>query len=543
MTATRPRWPIFAALVVGVSAVAIIAYFILANPKGEAVPASGGHFVEGVTQPPERMDPLFTAGNRTDADVAALVFSGLVQLGPDGTPRADLAERWEITGNGQDYLFHLRRGVEWHDGVPFTADDVVFTFQAIADPGFKGDPALHDLMKGVTVSARDPLTVEFKLEEAFAPFLARLTVGIIPQHLLGDMDANALYNAPFNSAPVGTGPYVFRRVDDHGVTLASNDTYYLGPPKISTFEFRVFADDAALLAGLRQRDADGALLDPDTPAAELDVLRITGAYKQSELAGSAFEMVYLDTRNPIFADEAVRAALRDALDVPALLASGLARGVPAIAGIPQGSWAFTKTQPPAYDAGAAAKLLDDAGWTRNGDGTRSKGDTTLSFDLSVPDTPDQVALAGALASQWRAVGAEVRVRPIDPSSFVGDELLGRKFQAALATVDPGPDPDPYPLWHSSQADPPGRNLSGFSDPRIDDALERARQTTDTQRRKDLYALFQGIFLADVPSIPLFAPSWIYIRSSRVQGFRPMLLLNPESRFDGVTDWYIDTRIR
>lgn len=544
MTVTRSRWPLFAALVIGVSVVAVLAYFILADPKGEAVPASGGHYVEGVARPPDRMNPLFAAANQTDADIASLVFSGLVQLGPDGTPRADLAERWEITGNGQDYLFHLRSGVEWHDGQPFSADDVAFTYRAIADPGFKGDPALHDLMKGVTVTARDPLTVDFKLEEAYAPFLAHLTVGILPQHLLDGLDANQLYNAPFNSQPVGTGPYTFRRSDDHGVTLESNATYYLGPPRITTFEFKLYPDLTALLAAVRRRDVDGALLAPGTPPAELDVLRANGVYDTHPLSGSAYEIIYLDTRNALFGDERVREALRDALDLPPLLAAaGDADSTPALAGIPQGSWAYTKTDPPKSDASAAAKLLDDAGWSRSGDGTRSKDGTPLSFTLAVGNAPDDIALAEAIARQWRAVGADATVQKFDAATFVSDQLLGRKFQAALATVDPGPDPDPYPLWHSSQAVAPGRNLSGYSDARIDDALERARQTTDTQRRRDLYALFQGIFLADVPSLPLFAPASIYVQSTRVHGFQPMLLLTPQARFSGVAQWYIDTRVQ
>src|SRR5690242_1003137 len=138
MTARTTRWPFFIALVVGATAAAIIGYFILSDRPGEAVPSSGGQYTEGVLRAPDRMNPLFAGPNQTDADVASLVFSGLVRLGPDGTPQPDLAERWDITGNGQDYLFHLRQGVAWQDGEPFTSDDVVFTFRAISDPSFKG---------------------------------------------------------------------------------------------------------------------------------------------------------------------------------------------------------------------------------------------------------------------------------------------------------------------------------------------------------------------------------------------------------------------
>jgi peptide/nickel transport system substrate-binding protein len=156
MQLMHTRWPIFAALVVGCLATAAMWYAVLANPSGEAVPAAGGRFVEGVSRPPERINPLFASANPTDADLVSLIFSGLVRLGPDGRPQADLAERWEITGNGTSYVFHLRPGIAWHDGPnnAFDADDVVFTYRAITDPAFRGDRALVQLMDGVVVSRR-----------------------------------------------------------------------------------------------------------------------------------------------------------------------------------------------------------------------------------------------------------------------------------------------------------------------------------------------------------------------------------------------------
>ncbi|MBF6600750.1 MAG: peptide ABC transporter substrate-binding protein [Dehalococcoidia bacterium] len=540
MTPHRTRWPFFVALVLGVASVAILSYFMLVQPNGEAVPASGGQYTEGVTQAADRINPLFTAGNQTNADIASLVFSGLVRLGPDGTPEPDLASRWEITGNGQSYVFHLRQGVAWQDGEPFTSDDVVFTFRAIADANFKGDPALAQLMQGVVVTARDPLTVEFKLEQAYAPFLAYLTVGILPRHLLDGMDANQLFNAPFNSKPVGTGPYAFKRSDDGGVTLESNSTYYLGPPKISTIVFKTFADEPALVAALRQRSIDGALL--ASPAkSELDLLR-SSAYALRPMSGSAYDIVYLDTRSPIFSDQHVRAALQQALDLPALIAvAGGGQPARVVAGIPTRSWAFTKGELPAFDPGGAAAALERAGWSRQSNGVRSNGGQALAFTLSTPNDPRSVALAEEIAREWRSIGADTKVQALDASTYVADQLLQRTFQAALAVVDPGPDPDPYPFWHSSQIAAPGRNLAGYTDPRIDDVLERARQTTDTQRRKDLYAQFQSYFVADLPAIPLFAPASVYVQSTRVQGFRDALLFTPASRFGDVAAWYIDTR--
>src|SRR5437868_14776282 len=124
MPLTQTRWPYLVALVAGISAIAVLWYFVLSNPSGEAVPASGGRYIEGVTRGPERINPLFAGANRTDGDLASLIFRGLVRLSPDGTPRPDLAARWEITGNGQSYVFHLRHGVAWPAGHAFAAEDL-----------------------------------------------------------------------------------------------------------------------------------------------------------------------------------------------------------------------------------------------------------------------------------------------------------------------------------------------------------------------------------------------------------------------------------
>ena len=545
MVNSNTRWPIFGALVLGVAAVALLWYVVLANPEGEAVPASGGRYVEGLTRAPERINPLFARANPTDADLSSLIFSGLVRLGPDGTPLPDLAERWEVTGGGQSYVFYLRRGVSWQGDeiVPLTAEDVVFTFQAIADPAFKGDPALAQLMQGVVVTAREPYTVEFRLEQAYAPFLAQMTVGILPKHLLDGLDANQLYNAEFNANPVGTGPYRFASRTRDGVVLEANPMYYLGPPHITTFEFRVFPEDDALMAALRERRIDGALLGADAGAADLAFLDETGAYELRRLTSASVSMIILDTRSALFSEPEVRAALLQGMSRETLVndvAGG--RGELAAAGIPKGSWAFSEVEVPGFNAGTAATALERAGWARGRDGVRQKNGVRLEFDLMTSNDPQKVAIAENVARQWQSIDVEARVVPVDAAGFIEETLLARQFVAAFVEIDPGPDPDPYPFWHSSQIAPGGRNLSNYDNPRMDATLEQARQTTDTDFRRELYQLFSGMFIADLPAIPLYSPVYIYAQSDRVRGFESSLLFRSSSRFANVNAWYINTRV-
>lgn len=542
---SRTRWPIFGALVAGVAVVASLWFIVLSNPRGEAVPASGGRYIEGVTRPPERMNPLFASPNPTDGDIASLVFSGLVRLATDGTPMPDLAERWEISGNGTVYVFHLREGVAWQgdDAAPVTADDVVFTFRAISDPGFKGDPALAQLMQGVVVTARDELTVEFQLEQVYPPFLSYLTVGVLPEHLLRGLDANSLYNAPFNAQPIGTGPYAFGGRTADGVILHSNPTYHFGPPRISTLEFRVYNEESALTEALRAGEIDGALLGPDVPAQDIALLRGDARFALHDLQTTSVNMLYVDTRSPLFADKDVRLALVRGLNVQALIVDEAGgRGVPAPAGIPPESWAHADMEAPDFDPGAAASALEIAGWQRGRDGIRRKGDVRFAFTISTSNDPRRVALAEDIARQWRAIGAAVEVQPLAADTFVQEHVLTREFEAALVEIDTGPDPDPYPFWHSTQIQPPGRNVSGYSDPALDDVLQRGRGTTDVERRKDLYRLFQGALIAAAPAVPLYTPVYTYAQTAAVHGFQPSMLVTPASRFANVNAWFIRTRV-
>jgi peptide/nickel transport system substrate-binding protein len=546
MQLMHSRWPMFAALVAGVGAVLAVWYAVLAKPEGDVLPAEGGRYTEAVTRPPDRINPLFASANSTDQDLASLIFSGLIRLSPDGTPLPDLAERWEITGNGTTYTFYLRQGVAWQDSAEqrFDADDVLYTFDAISAPGFRGDPALAQIMDGVIVTATDARTVQFKLEQPYAPFLAYLTIGILPSHLLEGLDADGLYNARFNAEPTGTGPYRLVRRTDGGAVLQANSTYHFGRPYLSTIEFRAFEDTGRMVQALRAGDVDGALFSPDAPESDLKLLQDDSRFTSHALAATTSNFVYFDTRSPLFDDVAVRGALIQAINPRSLIEEAAGgRGEPTDTGIPAESWAYTQVEARGFNPGAAARALELAGWSRGSDGVRRKGDVRLSFLLSTSNDPARVRIAENVAHQWEAIDAEVTVQVLDASTFVEQHLLARKFQAALVEVDLGPDPDPYPFWHTSQISPPGRNLSGYSDPLMDGVLERARQNTDLARRKELYEDFAKFLIAGAPAVPLYAPVSVYVQRTNVHGFTPALLITPASRFADVHRWYVRTRVR
>jgi peptide/nickel transport system substrate-binding protein len=536
------RWPMLIVLAAGVAG--LMAVWIIARENGGATgPAPGGVYVEGMTGQPQRINPLFASFNEADESLSRLVFSGLVRLGPSALPEPDLAESWDILDEGRRYVFHLRRGLLWHDGEPLTASDVLFTFQSIREPGFRGDPALAALFSDVTLRAPDPLTVEVTLPEPFAPFLSYASIGIVPRHLLEGLSADALFDAPFNQRPIGSGPYRLESADAATAVLVASDTYHFGRPYLERIELRFYRDNAELLSALRNRELDGAFFRPGLSEDDRRAIEEDRRFDRAELLTDSYTLIYLNRQGPVFQDRKVRRALSLALDRDRLLAVALnGEGRAADSPVPKGLWGYFDTgASPAYDPEQAELLLDEAGWVREDGGTRAKMGETLHIALSTNDDSTRMDMAEEIASMWRAIGVAVDVEIEGASAFVQDRLLPRRFEAALFGIETGPDPDEYAFWHSSQRAEGGRNLADLADPDVDFALERGRKTTDLALRAQFYILFQQAYQEEFPAILLLQPARSYVTAKELRGQRPVFLYDAGARFYDVHRWYVRTQ--
>jgi peptide/nickel transport system substrate-binding protein len=527
----------------GVGILIALAY-VPSGPSGQELPAQGGRYIEGVAGSPSRINPLFAAFNQVDQDLASLIFSGLVRLGANGGVEPDLAETVKPTPDG--YVFQLHRGLFWHDGEPLDADDVIFTVRAIQDTDFQGDPVLADAFRGVQVDALDEHTVIMTLPEPFAPFLAYATVGILPEHLLGDLDASGLFESPFNQLPIGSGPFRLVDLQPDGAAMAPFDQYHLGRPFLETLELRFYRDDATMLNALLNEEVDGALFEPGLDPEEMSVIDIDSRWVRRALHSTTYSLVYLNPRVAAFESGPVRRALQHGLDREELISTVLGGHALAIdSPIVRDMWAYVGPSGAygyGFEPGRAELLLDAAGWPLGEEG-RAKEGIPLRFSLAASDDPVQVEIAQELARQWDELGIQVDVEVSGASQFVEDVLLPRDFEAALVTVDPGPDPDPYPLWHSTQAFGEGRNLAGFSDPEVDRLLENGRQASSPAQRAEDYYAFQEIFARELPAVLLHTPTYQYVVRSDVQGMSPGLLESLSARFDDVHRWYVETEVK
>jgi peptide/nickel transport system substrate-binding protein len=523
--------------IVGLSAL----WYATRDGSGPQAPAHGGRYLEAVVGSPLRVNPLYTAFNDVDKDLAALVFSGLTRLGPDGTVLPDLAESWEVSADARVYTFHLRQGVTWHDGTAFTADDVIFTWSALSDPNFKGEPSLGQLWQQVKCAKQDDFTVVCELPQPFAPFLAHTTIGILPRHHLKGLSAEALFIAPFNEQPIGTGPFILRTLNSQMALLESNPSYHWTEAVIAEMELRFFSDYRSAASALQDGEVQGLFLSPEASPDILEQLEQDERLQRLASQRNSYTLLYLNTRMPPLDDSSVRQALLYALDREAIVAGRLdGRAQLADSPIVPGTWAYSDdVRSYQHDPEKALSLLAESGWRINSRGVLAKEGNELRLDLLTDDEPERIAIGQQIVEQLRAVGVDANLQSQAGSDLVHDFLLPRRFQAAIYGWDQGYDPDPYPAWHSSQAQERGFNLAGYADQSVDRILGEARQTSDVEERKALYREFQQIFADEVPSILLFYPVYNYFVDKEVRGISLGVLFEPASRFANVHQWYIE----
>jgi peptide/nickel transport system substrate-binding protein len=537
----HPRWPLLLALVIGVGALVALAY-VPSRDSSDALPERGGSYVEGVAGAPSIINPLYAGFNDVDQDLSALVFAGLVQLGPNGAVEPDMAELPTITPDGLTYVFEMKPGLVWHDGAALTTEDVLFTIDMMQHPNFEGDPVLADLFRGVQAVAADERTIIVSLPEPFSPFLARgATVGILPKHLLEGVTPSELPTIAFNKQPIGSGPFRLTGLTGAAAVLQPFDAYHAGRPFLERLELRFYRDDGELLSALRNDEVAGALFRPGGLDSE-EVAFVDGdaASARRILHPTTYGIVYLNNGNELFQSPDVRSALQHALDVPTLIENVLSgQAIPMDSPIASDLWAYIGS-PGAYafEPDLALERLRDEGWDRV-DGVLERDGEPFAFSLAASDDPVQQQVAQEIARQWTEFGAQVTVQVSGASQFVEGVLLPRQFEAALVSVDPGPDPDPYPFWHSSQTLNEGRNLAGYSDAEVDELLENGRLASSPAQRAEDYRTFQEIFAEDAPSVLLYLPTYQYVVDADLQGVSPGLLLTLASRFEDIHQWFVE----
>jgi len=496
----------------------------------EGEPRSGGTIVVRLDQEPPSLDKLTDSALAIDWLLERKVLESMAELDtskhPDYSLKPALATDWTVSPDQLTYTFHLRRGVRWHDGAPFSGKDVVATLRKIRDPSVR---AMHlrnnfeDLADIATAPGDDFTVVARYRKPYFLAFRALATLSIYPAHLLET--AGDMLHSPMHRAPVGTGPFRFEEwKSGDRISFARNEQYWGKKAHLDRVVYRIVPDPAVGFQLLKKGEFDVYLqLQPQQWARDLEAAGLKASLHRVKFFNPNYNWIGWNEERPYFSDPRVRQAMNYVIDTEGIRNSfllGLDR--PTTCHFYLDSSACDRSLAPRpYDPARAAKLLNEAGWRdHDGDGVRDKEGVPFRFTfLMNADSVFLAKLAPYLQQELRKLGVEMEIRKVDWALFV--QLVGEhRFDAmSLRWGNSDVVQDPYEIWHSSQAKD-GSNFVSFKNAQADALIEEARATLDDARRNELYRKLGRLLYEEAPYTFLYnRPSLDAVRIG-VRGIRP-----------------------
>ena len=503
-----------------------------------------GTYAEAVLGPVQTLNPIF-AQSSAEESASKLLFSRLLTYDATGVIGFDLAESMQVSDDGKEYTIKIRPDAQWSDGVYVRARDVVYTVNLIKNPATRASIKGWD---GVRVIAEDDVTVKFTLPVSYAAFPhAVQALPILPEHILRDIEPSQMRENRFSIKPVGSGPFTLRLLQNVDVTnervvihLARNQDYYRGEARLSRVQLYVYKDTEEIRHALSVSEVNAAN--------DLSVMAAKDAvgerYSLNVIPVKSGVYSFLNTSSEVLQDVLVRRALQVGTDTSAIRNS-VSSGLPSLH-LPfiDNQVAGSMPAAPLYDKKSAEDLLNQAGWTQEGD-VRKKDGRPLELSIVTMKNPDYEQALKVLSSQWQELGITIKTEIVDPADVTQNVtqniLQPRRYDVLIYQIAIGADPDVYAYWHSSGAEA-GYNFSKYRNALSDDALVSARGSTQPALRDAKYVTFAKQWLRDVPAIGLYQSTAQYIHSPSVHINATAMTLNaPSDRYNSALYWYVGER--
>ena len=537
-----------------IAAIAVVSYFLLTDtdlPFDVIVNNDESEdyiYVEGLVGQFQRLNPLLEHLNQVDKDVNRLIFNGLIKFDQWGNPIPDLAGAWNVNLKGDVFNIALKEGVLWHDGMPFTTEDVVFTIDLIKNSEFPIPSDVADLWNAIEIVVFDDLNMQFNLPEPFIPFVDYLAFGVLPAHVLIGRSADEVMNGDFNFSPVGTGPYKFvdLKIVDNKVTeveLEQNEEFFGDLGELHYISFHYFNDDVSAFAAYQNGDIFGIgslglnIFEQSFSDENLNV------YSMVDPELRILMINHSSSSASYLSDLALKQALYYGLNRENMIGQVLnGQAVEAVGPISPNSWAYYgNVERYEYNPNYAINILESNGYLlpAGDSGFREKGGLTISLNLLYEDNEEHGLIAAMIKEYWEGIGIQVNLKP-ETQNVMVSSLENGNYDVALVNLSLGDtaDPDPYAFWHQAEAGN-GQNYSNWDNRRGSEYLERARVTPNRVERERQYKNFQIHFSLEVPSLPLYYPVVSFAVVEEVGGISPMIVTSTSDRFNNISDWYWD----
>jgi peptide/nickel transport system substrate-binding protein len=493
--------------------------------------APAGQVVVGFSQEPTNFHPLMPS-IEVDQGVHWNLFSPLWGVNEKGQFVPDLAAEMPSVANGgisEDGLVwrvKLREGVKWHDGTPFTAEDVKYSLELLKNSEFRASTRNgHELIEKIEVISPTEISWTMKSRSASYPAVLAWTF-IVPKHVLSKQ---ADVNAPdFAANPVGTGPFKWKsRTSGDEIVLEANADYHGEGPFIERLVFKYIPDLTVMYTQFQTGAIDYLGLQGIAPDRYQEATQLPD--RTIHLAPQpAVETITLNLEHPPLKELAVRQALYYGMDKATLLEQ-IYYGIPqpSESYLPKDARAFNANLPAhEYNPDKARKLLDDAGWVVGSDGIRSKDGVALEFTLqATAGNHIREQLQQVLQQLWREIGVDMKIQTMPPAVLWADNWVMSKFQAIVAGTGfmLGPDADTTNYFASTSiAAQGGSGLNNFQykNPEVDALLKQGQATSNEEERDAIYRKQQEIIRRDLPFLPFYHITYIEGTNSKLKGYVP-----------------------
>ncbi len=495
------------------------------------VSAAKNSVIIGMTQEPVNFNPLLYVNSGTEEVPEACMFDALWDVNEKGEFIPNLAvkvptlENGGISADGKVWKIELKKGVKWHDDAPFTAKDVEFTYQTIINPNVAiRSRSGFDLISEFKII--DDYNVEIHLSKPFVPFAwAWQKMHIVPEHILSQVED--INTAPFNTNPIGTGPYkLVKRVAGSHMVYKRNMDYHRGAPAIETVIHKFVPDQTVAYTQFKTGEIDVFGLH-GVPPVRFEEARNLKGKDALETPAPWVEFIYFNCGKPQFQDKVVRQALYYAIDKEKWI-KDIYYGLPprTLSYLHPNHWAYNlDLVDPGYDPQKAAAMLDEAGWKIGPDGIRERSGVKLQFTMSTTAGSKAREQAEAMIqANWKEIGVAMEIKNMPASVVWGEYTTQSQFDTLMVGWEPtvGMDPDYTARCHSKQIPAKygtGSNYVQYENPELDKLLEEGVLISDMEKRKEVYYKIQEILHEDVPFAPIFAYMFMYGKNSALKGYK------------------------
>jgi peptide/nickel transport system substrate-binding protein len=501
-------------------------------PVIDNTPRDGGTLVRRLDVDITTLNPILS-GSRYDRYVLNYLFTPLVYLDRDLKPIAGLAESWDISDDGLLYRFELNPKATFSDGTPVLASDVVFTLRKIVDPASEAIQIISafEQLDLARTRAVDDHTVEVGFKKPLATQLVLFNdLMVLPEHVYNKGN----FRNDYIARAVGSGPYTLvRRGPGNEVLLTLRKDYWGERPHIQNITFKVVEDHATAWNALKRGDLDETLIASDTWMREQKNPALTSKIDFRRFYTLSYNLIAWNARHPPLDDRRVRRALAMCIPMDSVindLYHGTAR---ALSGpFTPDDWAYNPNVPVIrYDVEGAKKLFAAAGWVdRDNDGVLDKDGRPFKLDLIIMTGSATTMQFGQMVQQeMKKAGVQLELVTVEGSMAI-QRILKGNYEAAYMGWDLDPDPDPFPLFHSSQAPPHGQNIVYYANAEADRLMEAGRRELDQAKRQEIYQRLHEVIAADQPYTWTIQVSSKWGINKRVRGVET-------SRGFGLFLWY------